>query len=51
MNELLSTCCGAPKYGDWELCAECLEHADFKGPERRGIQNMDGTIEYFDGEY
>jgi len=29
-EELLSNCCGAPKYGDWELCAECLEHADFK---------------------
>lgn len=28
-KELLSTCCGAAKHGDWELCAECMEHADF----------------------
>lgn len=28
-KELLSTCCGAPKYPDWETCSECLEHADF----------------------
>ena len=28
-DEPLSDCCGAPKYGDWDLCAECLEHAEF----------------------
>lgn len=25
-----STCCGAPRYGDWDICAECLEHTDFE---------------------
>jgi len=25
-----STCCGAAKYGDWEICAECLEHTEFE---------------------
>ena len=29
MNELISSCCSAPKFGDWEICAECLEHTDF----------------------
>ena len=33
MEELLSTCCGAPKFGDWELCGECMEHADFSTDE------------------
>jgi hypothetical protein len=50
-EELLSNCCGATKHGDLDLCSECLEHADFEAPEKRGIQNMDGTVEYFTGEY
>jgi len=25
-----SICCGAPRYVDWDICAECLEHTDFE---------------------
>jgi hypothetical protein len=28
--ETQSHCCGAPRYGDWEICAECLEHCTFE---------------------
>lgn len=28
-KELVSTCCGTPKFGDWEICGTCCEHTDF----------------------
>ena len=51
MSNLISVCCGADKYEDLEMCSMCMEWADFEGPEKRAIQNMDGTVEYFNGEY
>ena len=33
MSEALSDCCGAPPWGETDLCAECKEHADFLDDE------------------
>ena len=27
---LISVCCGAPKHGDSDLCADCGEHTSFE---------------------
>jgi len=29
-SSLISTCCGAPKLGDSDICTECGEHATFE---------------------
>lgn len=45
MSEALSDCCGAPAWGNTDLCSECKEHADFLTDEEfeeMGNNNLDG---------
>ncbi len=35
-----SDCCGADKYGDYDICLECKEHADFWDDEEQD-SNLD----------
>jgi hypothetical protein len=31
---MVSDCCGAEKYGDYDICLKCGEHADFYDNEK-----------------
>ena len=38
MSNLLSTCCGASKKGDVEICSSCYEWADFEEEDIEGVR-------------
>lgn len=40
-----SDCCGAEKYGDYDICLECKEHADFWDDEKSDY-NLDYMFDY-----
>ena len=40
-----SECCGADKYGDYDICLECKEHADFWDDEEPDY-NLDHMFDY-----
>jgi len=43
-----SDCCGAEKYGDYDICLDCKEHADFWDDEEQGsnLENPEYNLDY-----
>jgi hypothetical protein len=41
---MMSECCGAPQFGDWEICSQCLEHCDFEEEFLTPKTKENGTI-------
>ena len=43
-----SDCCGAEKYGDYDICLDCKEHADFWDDEEQGsnLENPDYNLDH-----
>ena len=48
----ISDCCGAEKYGDYDICLDCKEHADFWDDEEQGsnLENPEFTLDYIFGD-
>ena len=44
----LSTCCGASKKGDVEICSSCYEWADFEEEDMEAIQDGDSESPDFE---
>ena len=40
-----SDCCGAEKYGDYDICLECKEHADF-WDDKEPDYNLDHMFDF-----
>ncbi len=47
MSEPLSSCCGAPAWGNTDLCGECKEHADFMDDDEwEEVQECEENLYY-----